>query len=69
MVVLLVRAIRLYDESWKISAGVGLGSILLAIMSGSEFISTQAELYSFAMSLLFVVAVVALCWGIYKTKG
>jgi heme A synthase len=68
-IVLLVRAIQTHDKAWKISAGLGFGSILLAIISGSEFISSQSDSYSLVMSLFFLTAVMSLGWGIYKTKS
>lgn len=67
--VLLVKAIRLKDRVWKIASSVGLGAILLAVEAGSEFVTTQEEGYSFAMSILFIVAVAAYGWGVYKSKG
>lgn len=68
-VALYVRAIRDKNRSWKTASGIGLGSILLAVMSGSEFINTQQNVYSVVMSVLFIVAVSAYGWGIYATKG
>jgi hypothetical protein len=67
-IVLYIRAFRAKDRTWEIASGVGLGSIFLAIVSGSAFISTQLDYYSLLMSLLFIVAVAAYGWGIYKTK-
>jgi multisubunit Na+/H+ antiporter MnhC subunit len=68
MIVLWVRAMKLRDKAWKIAGGLGTGSVVLAIVSGSEFISNQKDGYSFAMSLFFITAVASLGWGIYKTK-
>lgn len=67
-IVLLVRAIRMKDRVWRVAATIGLGSILLAVISGSEFISTQNHAYSLIMSALFVSSVAAYGWGLYKTK-
>lgn len=68
MIVLYIRAFRSKDKIWKIASGIGLGSVLLAIMSGSEFISTQSAIYSFVMSVLFVIALGSIAWGLYKTR-
>src|SRR6476646_1189324 len=63
-IALYIRAFRAKDRTWKIASGIGLGSILLAIISGSEFISSQQEYYSLVMSVLFIVAVGAFGWGL-----
>ncbi len=68
-IALLVRAIKLKDRTWKIVASIGLVSILLAIVSGSEFVSTQQAAYSLGMSILFIIVLGAFGWGIYKTKN
>ena len=68
-IVMYVRAIRAKDRNWNIAAGVGFGSILLAIISGSQFISLQKDYYSLLMSLFFVTAIGAYGWGIYKSKA
>jgi hypothetical protein len=68
-VALYVRAVRRHHRIWKIAAGGGMGAILLAVVSGSEFINTQSDVYSVTMSLLFIIAVAAYGWGIYATKG
>jgi hypothetical protein len=67
-IILYIRAIRAKSQTWKIASGIGLGSILLAIVAGSEFITSQQDYYSLVMSLLFIVAVAAYGWGIYITK-
>jgi len=67
-IMLYIRAFQAKDRHWKIASGIGLGSILLAILSGSEFISTQSEYYSLVMSLLFILAVGAFGWGIYQSN-
>jgi O-antigen/teichoic acid export membrane protein len=64
-----VRAIRSKNRSWKLSAGAGLASIILAIISGSEFVSLQKEAYSLAMAVFFIGAVVAYGWGMYSSRA
>ena len=68
-IALWVMAIRAKDRVWKIASGLAFGSILLAIITGSEFISMQKEPYSFAMSLFFITAIASLSWGIYRSKS
>jgi hypothetical protein len=69
LIVLWARAARAGDKTWKIAAGLGTGSVVLAIITGSKFISTQAEGFSLAMSIFFIAAVASLGWGIYRSKA
>lgn len=64
-IALLVRAIKVKDQTWIVASSIGLGSILFAIVTGSVFVSTQQASYSLIMSLLFIVAAAAFGWGIY----
>jgi hypothetical protein len=68
IVALMVRAIRANDRVWKISSGLAFGSVALAAVSGSDFITSQKDLSSLAMSIFFVTAVVSLAWGTYKSR-
>lgn len=65
---LYVRAIRAKDRTWKIAGGIAAGSVILAFVSGEEFVSNQSDVYSFAMSLFFILALGSIAWGVYKTK-
>jgi hypothetical protein len=65
---LYVRAIKLKDKTWKIAGGIAMGSVILAWISGEEFVSGQVDIYSFIMSLLFIIALVSLGWGVYQSK-
>jgi heme A synthase len=67
-VALWVKAYKSDDKNWKIASGITFGSVVLAAVSGSEFVSLQQEIYSFAMSAFFVLAVGALAWGLYAGK-
>ncbi len=67
-IVLYIQAVKARSRTWKIPSGIGLGSVLLTIFSGSEFVSKQSDSYSFVMSLLFIVALSSYGWGIYKSK-
>src|SRR4051812_42260322 len=57
--VLVIRAINAKNRPWRIASGLAFGSIVLAIVSGSEFITTQNDWLSLAMSLFFIVALVS----------
>jgi hypothetical protein len=65
---LYVRAIKMKDKVWKISGGIASGSVILAFISGEEFVSKPQALLSLTMSLLFIVALLSISWGVYKTK-
>jgi hypothetical protein len=68
-IVMLFRAVRRKDRYWIISASVGLFAILVATGTGSQFIPTQQDVYSYIMAIAFIVAVFAYGWGIYKAKN
>lgn len=67
-IALYVRAMQLKDKTWKIAGGIGAAANILAWISGEEIISRQQDIYSFAMSFFFIVAIVALGWGLYRTN-
>lgn len=68
-IALLVRAIKTNDRAWKVPSIVALVCVVLAIMSGSEFISTQAQLYSLIMAILFIVITGSIVWGAYRSRS
>lgn len=65
---LYVRASKAKDRIWKLVGGVTSGAVILAWMSGDEFLNSPDNGYSLAMSLFFIIAFVTLGWGIYRTK-
>lgn len=67
-IALYVRALKLKNKVWKLTGGITAASAVLAWVCGEEFVSTQADAYSFAMSVFFIVALVALGWGLYFTN-
>ena len=67
-IVLLIRAIRRKDKNWIIAGSVGLFAMVAAFLSGAEFITTQADGYSYAMAVTFILAFLSYGWGIYKSK-
>ncbi len=67
-VALVVRAAKLRAAAWKIPAYLGLVGILLSWVGGERFVSTQIDIFSYLMSLGFLLAVFAYCWGLTR-KG
>ena len=65
---LYIRALKLKDKTWKIAGGIAAGSAVLAWVCGEEFVSRQQDMYSFAMSVFFIIAFVALGSGLYLAK-
>ena len=65
---LYVRAVKLKNKIWKIAGGIAAGSAILAWVCGEEFVSRQQDIYSLAMSIFFIVALVALGGGLYYAK-
>jgi uncharacterized membrane protein YhaH (DUF805 family) len=68
-IALLIRSIHKRDKNWIWASSVGLLAMLIASFTGSQFISTQQNVYSFIMALTFIFAVFAYGWGIYKTNN
>lgn len=68
VVALYVRAIVLKDKVWKIAGGLTTGAVVLAWVCGEEFVTGGNDIYSFAMSAFFVLAVLALGWGVSATN-
>lgn len=68
-IALLVRAIKTKDTAWKMPSIIAAVCVVLAIMSGSEFISTQAQLYSLIMAMLFIIITGTIVWGVYKSRS
>ena len=67
--VFVVRAIRSSSRAWIVPSITGLLAIIAAGASGSLFIATQNGLYSYGMSLAFLVALIAYGWGlVYRYK-
>lgn len=68
-VALYVRAVKLKDKTWKIAGGITLGSVILAWLSGEEFITSQTDVHSFSMALFFLIALLSLGWGVYRSRS
>lgn len=67
-IALYIKAVELRNKTWKVAGGITTGSAIVAWVCGEEFVSSQSDLYSFAMSVFFIVALVALGVGLYKAK-
>jgi hypothetical protein len=65
-IVFAIRAAHTKERSWVVTAGVGLVAILAAAISGSLFITTQSAIFSFTMSLSFLVAFATYAVAAYK---
>jgi hypothetical protein len=65
-VALCVRAYRYGDKEWRIVSIVGLLAILAAVASGSEFVDSQNDAFSYSMAVAFLVAVAAYTWPFFS---
>ncbi len=63
------RSIKQEDKTWKLAGGFGILAIIGAILTGERFVSTQEEIYSFAMALCFGLAIISYVGGIYLSKN
>jgi uncharacterized BrkB/YihY/UPF0761 family membrane protein len=66
---LFIRAVRAKQRLWQVSSGIGFGAVILAWVSGREFVSTQSDPVSLAMAAFFVLAVIAYLVPIYVTAS
>jgi heme A synthase len=53
----MVRAARMKSRHMKTVGYIGLAAVLLAIIGGVLFVTTQVDLYSYLMSIGFVAAI------------
>jgi hypothetical protein len=63
-ITLMVRSLLLRNHTWSMISIIGFLAIVLAGVSGSMFITSQSDIYSFSMSVGFIVAFAAYFWGI-----
>jgi hypothetical protein len=61
----LVRSIILKNRHWIIYVSIGVAAMLLSVIGGETFITTQNELASFFMSFGFLIGLLALNWSLY----
>jgi len=64
-IVLCVRVWRAGVRAWVWPSLIGLLGVLLAGTGGAQFIPSQIDGYSYMMSLGFLIAFAAYCWGLY----
>jgi heme A synthase len=63
-----IRALRSKDTIWKKTSGLGVLGIVIAFVAGEQFIGSQNDVLSYAMSLGFILALLSYFWELYKTK-
>ena len=61
----LVTAIRLKNRHWIKFTSIGVAAMLLSVLGGERFITTQNELGSYFMSFGFLVGILVLNWGLH----
>ena len=61
----LVRSIMLKNRHWIIFASLSAAAMLLSVIGGETFITTQNELASYLMSLGFLTGLLAINWSFY----
>ena len=67
-IVFVIRSVIAKDVKWIIFSVVGLLAIIIAGSSGAIFITAQTDIYSYVMSLGFIVAVASYFIGIIYSK-
>jgi hypothetical protein len=67
-ITLCVRGIRSKNRQWIITSSIGLAAVLAAGASGATFIPTQTDLYSYSMSLAFLIAIFAYAWALFSSR-
>ncbi len=66
---LIVMAVKAKNSTWTMYSGIGLAGVLLAIATGSSFITQQTELSSFLMALGLGISILAYTLGIYHSSS
>lgn len=67
-IVLAIRAVRFKNVIWIRASGIGLLAVLAAGASGATFIPSQSDIYSYFMSLAFLIAILSYMWGIFSPQ-
>lgn len=69
-IIFWIRAARFHSTTWKAPATLGFVGILAAGASGAAFVPSQTNLFSYLMSLSFLLAFFAYSWGLFRpNKG
>jgi hypothetical protein len=66
-IILCIRSVRSKSRVWIWSSFIGLIALLAAGFSGSRFIPTQTDAYSYSMALWFIAAFASYGWGAYAS--
>ena len=67
-IILIIRALIKRDFIWIIASVVGFLAIIGSVIAGAIFVTSQSNVYSFAMSVGFIVALLSYFFGVYKSK-
>jgi hypothetical protein len=65
---IIIKSIQQKNRAFIIISSFGGIAILLAGMFGAIFITTQLSIYSFIMSLSFLIALISYGWGFYSVS-
>ena len=63
---LMMGAIRYRSYAWQAPAVIGFIAILIAAISGTSFIPTRSDPFSYVMALSFILAILAYSWGMMR---
>lgn len=63
-----IRAARRRNKALIWSSLVGLLAVFAAGASGATFVPSQTDLYSYSMSLAFIIAFLSYGWSLYASK-
>lgn len=65
---LYIRVLRAKERRLLLPSGLGLAAICAAWLSGATFVPYQIDLYSYSMSLFFLLALLSYGWGLMATR-
>jgi len=63
-----IRALKLKNRIWIATSSVAVAAILGGLGTGSTFVTSQNDLYSFIMSISLMIALISYSIGAYMTK-
>ena len=61
----LVRSIRMKNRHWIIAASIAVAGVLMSVLGGERYITTLNDIASYFMAVGFLIALLALNWGLY----
>ncbi len=68
-IIFVIRALKHKKRQWLIASSIATVAILGGIGTGSAFITSQNDWYSFVMSISLIIALLAYYWGIYVSRS